>query len=219
MGSSRTLLLTAGVCLVCSLLVSSAAVLLRDRQTENRELDWQRRVLGVCGVDTRGLDPDAVLARFARDVETRPITLADATRRNVYFVSVAVDRRVVVLPIEGEGMWSTLRGLLALSASDFNTIVGIDFYEQAETPGLGAEISDPGWQARWRTRRAYEVDSQPAIRVIKGVAGPPEDDPYRVDGISGATITSRAVSKAVRQWLGAHGYGPFLERQREGGDA
>ena len=55
----------------------------------------------------------------------------------------------------------------------------------------------------------------PPITVIKGVAGSPRDDPHRVDGLSGATITSRGVSHLVRFWLGEQGFGPFLEKFRE----
>jgi Na+-transporting NADH:ubiquinone oxidoreductase subunit C len=50
-------------------------------------------------------------------------------------------------------------------------------------------------------------------------AGPPESDPHRVDGLSGATITGRGVGAALRFWLGEEGFGPYLDRLRkEAGD-
>ena len=34
---------------------------------------------------------------------------------------------------------------------------------------------------------------------------------FQVDGISGATITSKGVSQLVQYWLGPDGFGPFLK--------
>ncbi len=122
----------------------------------------------------------------------------------------------VVLPIEGIGMWGTLYGFLALDR-DGRTIRGLTFYDQKETPGLGGEISNPRWQALWVGRQAFDAGWEPKITVIKGNAGPPAQDPHRVDAISGATITSNGVSRLVGFWLSRDGYGPYLQRFREGG--
>lgn len=119
----------------------------------------------------------------------------------------------IIIPIEGQGLWSTLYGYLAL-APDTRTIKGITFYEQGETPGLGGEIDNPRWKAKWPGRKAYDENWKPAIGVKKGPAGPPDEDPYNVDGLSGATITSRSVGALVRFWLGDDGFGPFLKRIR-----
>lgn len=119
---------------------------------------------------------------------------------------------MLILPIEGKGLWSTLYGFIALGP-DTVTIRGITFYEHGETPGLGGEVDNPAWKALWEGRRAYK-DGEPAITVIKGHAGPAEEDPYRVDGLSGATITARGVSKLVNFWLGENGFEPYLERFR-----
>jgi Na+-transporting NADH:ubiquinone oxidoreductase subunit C len=120
-----------------------------------------------------------------------------------------------ILPIEGKGLWSTLYGFLAL-APDTTTIEGITFYEHGETPGLGGEVDNPSWKALWPGRRAFDNRGETAIEVIKGHAGPPADDPYRVDGLSGATLTGRGVSHLVRFWLSESGFGPFLDRVRAG---
>ena len=121
---------------------------------------------------------------------------------------------LVILPIEGKGLWSTLHGFLALDA-DLETIRGITFYEHKETPGLGGEVDNPKWKALWVGRRAFGENGEPRIQVIKGKAGPPDEDPFRVDGLSGATMTSRGVSRLVRFWLGEDGFGPYLESLRK----
>jgi Na+-transporting NADH:ubiquinone oxidoreductase subunit C len=121
-----------------------------------------------------------------------------------------------VFPVTGKGLWSTLYGFLALGA-DGQTIRGITFYEHGETPGLGGEIENPAWQKLWQGRRVFGPDGEPRVEVIKGRAGTPAEDPYRVDGLSGATMTSNGVTALVRFWLGDAGYGPFLERIRDEG--
>lgn len=119
--------------------------------------------------------------------------------------------KMVVLPIEGKGLWSTLRGFIALR-DDLNTIQGITYYEHKETPGLGGEVDNPRWKARWEERRAFDDEGDVAIKVIKGRAGTPEEDPYDVDGLSGATLTSRGVTYMLDFWLGEDGFGPYLDK-------
>lgn len=126
--------------------------------------------------------------------------------------------KALILPIEGYGLWGTLYGYIAL-APDARTIVGITFYEHKETPGLGGEVDNPRWKALWPGRLAFNDRGVPAISVKKGVAGPVAEDPYNVDGLSGATITSRGVTALVRFWLGEDGFGPYLASYRAGEQA
>jgi Na+-transporting NADH:ubiquinone oxidoreductase subunit C len=121
--------------------------------------------------------------------------------------------KALILPIEGYGLWGTLYGYLAL-APDARTVVGITFYSHKETPGLGGEVDNPRWKALWPGRLAFDERGKAVIGVKKGVAGSPKEDPYNVDGLSGATITSRGVTNLVRFWLGDDGFGPYLTSYR-----
>ncbi len=123
--------------------------------------------------------------------------------------------QMVIIPIKGYGLWSTLYGFLALDA-DTTTIRGITYYDQKETPGLGGEVDNPRWKALWKGRKAYDENWNPDISVIKGQAGPASSDPHHVDGLSGATLTSRGVSNMMKFWLGENGWGPYLKAFREG---
>ena len=53
------------------------------------------------------------------------------------------------------------------------------------------------------------------ISVIKGRAGSVNEDPYNVDGLSGATLTSRGVDHMLKFWLGAEVFGPYLQRIKQ----
>jgi len=132
--------------------------------------------------------------------------------KNALIYRVMKDEQIdkIVLPVEGKGMWSTLYGFIALD-SDGNTIKGLTFYQHGETPGLGGEMNNPRWKALWPGRKAFDDQGNVAIKIIKGRAGPVDQDPHNVDVLSGATITSRGISNLVRFWLGENGFGPFLK--------
>jgi Na+-transporting NADH:ubiquinone oxidoreductase subunit C len=125
----------------------------------------------------------------------------------------ALDR--AVLPIRGAGMWSMLYGYIALE-SDFNTIAGVVFYEQSETPGLGDQIATPHWQAKWVGKKLYDETGAMLFRVADGpvTAGSAAAD-YQVDALTGATVTANAVTALLQYWFGPNGYGPLLDRLRE----
>jgi Na+-transporting NADH:ubiquinone oxidoreductase subunit C len=136
----------------------------------------------------------------------------------VYFVMRGGKVDQVVIAVEGLGMWGTIYGFLAL-ADDGNTVRGLTYYDHRETPGLGGEIGNPAWQELWKGRHGYDKAWNARITVIKGQAGPPDKDPLRVDGLSGATITSNSITRLMRFWLSNDGYGRFLKRFREKGAA
>lgn len=118
-----------------------------------------------------------------------------------------------VIPVEGMGLWGTMYGFLALD-QDGMTIRGLTFYKNKETPGLGKEIENPVWKAKWPGRKAFDENWKPVIKVIKGPAGPPDEAPHHVDGLSGATITSNGVTYLLHFWLGDQGFGPYLANMR-----
>ncbi len=131
----------------------------------------------------------------------------------VYEVKADGKLKSLIIPIQGYGLWSTMYGYIALNA-DANTISGITFYEHGETPGLGGEIENPRWQARWKGRMVFDDTGTVTVRVVKAATGPAATDPHRIEGISGATITSRGVSNTVHFWLGPNGFGHYLTRFR-----
>ncbi|MFT7582136.1 MAG: Na+-transporting NADH:ubiquinone oxidoreductase subunit C [Myxococcota bacterium] len=130
----------------------------------------------------------------------------------VYLVDTDTDKStdLIVLPVEGKGLWSTLYGFVALRP-DLNSLAGLTFYQHGETPGLGGEVDNPTWKAKWPGRKLYDASGKAVIDVIKGTAGPAASAPHKVDGLSGATITGRGVGKLVRFWAGDNGFGPYLK--------
>jgi Na+-transporting NADH:ubiquinone oxidoreductase subunit C len=119
-----------------------------------------------------------------------------------------------IFPVYGKGLWSTLYGFIALQR-DLQTVNGITFYEHGETPGLGGEVDNPVWKASWSGKLALTPTGEPQIDVIKGKVDAGTLQPERkVDGLSGATITSVGVEGLVNYWLGPDAFGPFIARQK-----
>jgi len=121
----------------------------------------------------------------------------------------------VILPVRGYGLWSTLYGFIAVE-SDANTIAGLGFYQHGETPGLGGEVDNPRWIAFWPGKEVYR-DGDVAVSLIKGSVDPASANaPWQVDGLAGATLTSKGVTNLLHFWLGENGFQPFLNNLRNG---
>lgn len=247
------------VCAVCSIVISSAAVLLKPLQTANMLLDRNKNILMAAGMfdaqQHTNADVDRLFAEFtphlvdlnsgsflteeeAAALGLDPATYDQQSVQNDPQLSIAlsssddvasVRRRVnyatvytlgsdpdafelVVLPVSGYGLWGVMYGYLVLE-SDGSTVRGIGFYDHAETPGLGGEISNPRWVAQWPGKRIYDDSGDVAFRVVKG-GGAGE---HQIDGLAGATLTSRGVEYMIEFWLGDMGFGPFLRNEIQGG--
>jgi Na+-transporting NADH:ubiquinone oxidoreductase subunit C len=128
----------------------------------------------------------------------------------VYLVEKDDTIEQIILPVYGSGLWSTMFGFLSLGP-DGSTVLGLRFYEHAETPGLGDQVDKPEWREKWVGKQVFASGDQPQIEVVRGFVSEGVDNAkYQVDGISGATLTGRGVTNLVRYWTGPDGFGPYL---------
>lgn len=135
----------------------------------------------------------------------------------IYLVKKEEKISQVVLPVRGKGLWSTMYGYVAVDR-DLTTIRGISFYQHGETPGLGGEVENPRWLAGWQQKKLYLPAGDIALDVVKNSnQRPPEELPYLVDGISGATLTSQGVENLMHFWFGSHGFKPFFDHIKNQG--
>lgn len=119
----------------------------------------------------------------------------------------------IILPMHGNGLWSVMYGFVAIQP-DGNTINGITYYDQGETPGLGGEIGNPLWQQKFVGKKLYDENGKLAIRVAKGAS---TDKEHGVDALSGASLTSKGVQGSFNYWFGENGYVPYLTKLRTAG--
>jgi len=175
--------------------------------------------LFVKDVDAQAYDQRKAAKDPAQSVKlTESQNVAKIGRRaklaTVYLVSDDSGKlQRIILPVHGAGLWSTMYAFLAVQA-DANTVAAITYYDQGETPGLGGEVENPRWRALWKGKKLFNADGKPAIKIIKGQAatGSASD----IDGLSGATLTSKGVQNTFTFWLGEQGFGPFLRNVRQG---
>jgi Na+-transporting NADH:ubiquinone oxidoreductase subunit C len=152
----------------------------------------------------------------------------------IYLVKQDGQLKNVILPVSGYGLWSTMFGFIALEA-DGQTVLGLNLYDQAETPGLGGEVVNPKWKALWKGKKVYNFSGKEvhesnlsekgqtielgevALGLVKGTVDPSKPgSEYQVDALAGATLTSRGVSNLVQYWMGKEGYGIYLAKLRSG---
>lgn len=173
------------------------------------------KTLDAATYDPRRAERDPALS-VALPRERDPAQIGRRARHAVvYLYHREGELELIVLPVHGQGFGSTLYGYLGLSG-DTQKVVGLTFYEHGETPGLGALIEDPAWLAQWRGRRVWDSLGQPALAVAAGAIEPGSPEAaHQVEGLTGATWTSRGVTNLLQFWLGEDGYGPFLRNIRE----
>jgi Na+-transporting NADH:ubiquinone oxidoreductase subunit C len=99
-----------------------------------------------------------------------------------------------IFPLEGKGLWGPIWGYVSLKP-DMNTIFGVTFDHKGETPGLGAEINTTPFESQFLDKALYENGKYVSVKVVKGTAR--KDSLHEVDGISGGTITSKALEAMV----------------------
>jgi len=246
----KTLTVSFTVCLFCSLVVSFAAVSLRDAQNLNKLNDQRIKILKTAAIydpaesiesqftrltpkfvdfsngllldEFEGLDLvtyDPVYfskqAGFSSPIPPKLDIAVVKNKENIGKIYLLKDEdsqlEKIILPIRGYGLWGTLYGYIAID-KDLNTIRGLEFYEHKETPGLGAEVDNPKWKALWDGKKIYK-DGEIEIAVIKGkVDQTNKMADYQVDGLSGATLTSRGVTNMLAFWFSESGYRETLNK-------
>ena len=220
---------------VSSFLLSLASTQLKSYQVYNIDVDKKRNVLKCIGLDVDSLSPENILSEYSNRINEFIIDLNGNNVESVDFsdlqmtenklngeslflyeensylpVYQSTNPEAIIIPISGKGLWSTLFGYFALD-SDFNTVKGITFYKHKETPGLGGEVDKSWFQNNFIGKKIKDVNGNlVSVNVAKGKAG---DDMHSVDGISGATITSRGVSDFLLRDLKR--YLPYFDKQMD----
>ncbi len=202
--------------------MSELEIIVAYQDIDVRLVDLQR------GAFDSSYDPDAFdMWKAAADPQLNvPIPADEDVARlgqrsslvTVYLVRDGEQLQRLILPVYGQGMWSTIYGFIALE-NDLNTIADITFYEHGETPGIGDLILRPDWQAKWRGRKLYDEQNLLRFRIIRGeVNASSPDAAYQVDGLTGATVTANGVMNLIHYWFGSHGFARFLNNFPSIGD-
>lgn len=230
--NTYTLIFTSVITIFFGFLLSVAATSLKPRQEINIEIDMKKNILSALGlkpsnslkwnieevqnvyeeniigvvVDKNGLKTD----KNPQDIDTEK----DQNHFPIYIHKKSNEIYGYVIPISGKGLWSTLYGYFAIEP-DCETAKGITFYKHGETPGLGGEVEKDWFQNNFKGKKFVDENNNlVGIEVVKGSVDETSKNAYRqVDGISGATITSKGLENFLKEDLKK--YQPYFKIQKE----
>ncbi len=217
----KTIFFAAGLCLVCSVLLTAAATSLKPMQSKNIQTDRKKNILMAIGlIDSNQTYPvteidhlyeETIFKYFVDQTGTIIDQTASSSMDQDGFLPIylAMDDtkkkiRSYIIPVETRGLWGKIYGYLALK-NDGTTIEGFTVYKHSETPGLGGEIEARWFQKNFIGKKIVDQNSNfVSISVAKGRAADQVSDEKLtnyVDGISGATLTGQYLTQGLEQIL------------------
>ncbi len=192
--NSYTIIYAAVMVIVAAVLLALAATGLKDTQKANEKIDKMQQILRTIGQTPETKDvvatykkfitqellvneEGAVLASFTGDdlaeseafkFDTeKAMKQKDYSKLPVFVVKMEDGKKVYVLPLNGSGLWDKIWGYIAVDALDHSTVLGADFGNKGETPGLGAEISTPAFANQFKDKQLYRNGAFTSIAVVK----------------------------------------------------
>jgi Na+-transporting NADH:ubiquinone oxidoreductase subunit C len=209
---------SAVMVIVVATVLSLAATLLKPQQEKNLEVEKKRSMLESINIpadrnnseelyskyikeslvlDTKGEKKDGVDA-FTVEMKLEEKKAPENQSLAVFFATPDDGEKVIILPLEGKGLWGPIYGFISLKA-DMNTIYGVTFDHKGETPGLGAEINTTPFESQFKGQKIFEGGKFVSVKVLKSNEKPIEN--HSVDAISGGTITSKGLEKMLYDCL------------------
>ena len=219
--NSYTIIYAAIMVVIVAFLLAFVSSSLKETQYKNVEQDTKKQILSAINV-TDVKDAEAEFAKYEvkdmlmnADGTLAPYTDAfqvsykgEIAEKRFHVFECKVDGATkYILPIYGAGLWGPSWGYVALN-EDKDTVYGVYFSHAGETPGLGAEIATPKFQAQFAGKKVTENGAIGLTVAKNGKVTKPE---YEVDGISGGTITSQGVDAMLKDCLKE--YNPFLSNK------
>lgn len=234
--NTYTLTFTALVTIVLGIILSLASTALKERQNLNVEIDKKKNILRSLDFSPTSEKPwtaEVVKDLFANYIDgivvdkegnlvegKLPADLNPDKDIDLYSIYIKKTNGKIdgyAIPISGKGLWSTLYGYFAVEP-DGKTVKGITFYKHGETPGLGAEVEKEWFLGNFVGKRFIDGKGNlVSIQILKGKVDKTSADAFhQVDGISGATLTTKGINSFLAQDLKT--YEPFFKQVRTGSE-
>jgi len=207
--------------------LSVAAVLLREPQKKAVELDTKQQILSAV-MDTESFTKEEVAKIYEDRIRSivvnsqgeeitdygfakpedvnikKEYKKKDLSKKNFPVFKLmkegsSEEVEAYIIPVYGFGLWDDIWGFVALE-SDFNTVKGISLGHKGETPGLGARITTPEVQQRYKGKKIFDGDELVSVKMVKGENNTGLNE-HQVDGMSGATITGNGVNEMLMNYF------------------
>ncbi|MDR7870840.1 MAG: FMN-binding protein [Tissierellaceae bacterium] len=152
-----------------------------DRIEFLQDTDLRKKLLYVFDIPTPSDDPEDIEAVFNKHIQE------DKSTEPPIYYTVENDKITgYAIPADGAGLWGSIDAYVGIS-SDYTKILGLEFIQHSETPGLGGRISEPEFLEQFRG-----LDISSPINGEYIIYNPAPGG--NIDAISGATLTSQSVS-------------------------
>jgi Na+-transporting NADH:ubiquinone oxidoreductase subunit C len=217
------LLYSAAITVVCGGLLAFASTSLKEKQDANIAMEQKKNILAsvITLQETDNIDEiyTKKVKGFVIDFEgnlkegmaPQQVVVAAEYKKApkdrllpVYeFRNDSNKVEYAVMPVYGYGLWNNIWGYVAVKA-DFNTVQGVKFQHAGETPGLGARIESEEIQERFKGKKIFENGALASITIQKGEGHDYTDNPHKVDGMSGATLTGKGVNNMLKDYLACY---------------
>lgn len=210
-----TIIYASVMVVLVAFLLAFVSSSLKDKQDANVAIDKKTQILAALNV--RGIDKSEVEAQYNAHIDTTCVLTADGQviegadafdvetkeigeKFPIYMAKTADGKDALVLPVKGRGLWGGLWGYIAVTP-DMQTVLGAYFNHESETAGLGALIKDEPFQAQFAGRPVFGEDGKVALTVVKKGSS---ENASQVDGVTGATLTSKGTGEMVHDGLQAY---------------
>jgi Na+-transporting NADH:ubiquinone oxidoreductase subunit C len=231
--NSYTLLFAAAMTIVVGALLAFTAQVLKSKIDENRRIEKQQNILYAMGVNDDSGENDVVMIPAAKVgdafnkyikkqivIQRDKITENDKAylidlkqeqemakkpgyqRRLPLFIGEKDGKTYYIVPMRGKGLWDAIWGYIALNKN--MVVQGVFFDHKAETPGLGANITQRYFIDDFKGEHLLDkAGNFNGITVLKGNNDPLNKDKTdnEVDALAGATITSNGVTSMLKNEL------------------
>lgn len=192
-----TIIYSTVLVIVVAVVLALASYLLKDRQQRNVAIETKLMILRSVHLG-RNADKAKDKATYIEQEYAKYITDSSITEGDknlpIYICRLENQEKFYIVKLHGAGLWGPIWGYISFK-SDLSAVYGAVFAHKGETPGLGAEISTPGFSDQFADKKIFERENFVSIQVVKGGAAKGD---HQVDAISGGTITSKAVEAMLK---------------------
>lgn len=228
-GNGYVVIFAVLMTVICGGLLAGVAVGLKDTHNEQELLNTKKKILGAAfGSDATKWTSKEIAQKYDANVKGYVVNMKGEMVEGVDVLKVDPRKEYkkkndadklfpvfevkdevfptkvgsYVLPVYGGGLWDNIWGFMAVAA-DKNTIAGAVFEHKAETPGLGARISDdPQFQSRFVGKKIKnEAGVVVSVEVQKGEGKDYSSNPHQVDGLSGASMTTGGLNLMLSSYF------------------
>ena len=221
--SNRHTYIFAGVMVITiAFVLSFTSESLKELKADNVKKEKMQNILFAAGINVSRDESEELYTQYIieelslknngdidNSVSAFNINLALEIKKDInsqrfpLYVANIDDNRYYIIPLRGNGLWNAIWGYIALK-EDVNTIKGVSFGHQAETAGLGAEITEDWFTNSFVDEKILNNNGDFVGVYVTKTNNDPENidkNDNEVDAISGATITGDGVADMIKERL------------------